>query len=299
MISPTPLSQNRPPLRRPLYGPIWMAAAAVLFGFFDTLCKHLTSFMPVANIVFLTLLIRAAMITPAVIRRKEKIWRGRKEFILLCLRGVLGAGAFLCMVRAMKMGTLSTTMVLFYTNPLWALIFGAIFLGEKLTIKRLYGIIAAFAGAALLMSNGQQVGSLEADLLGLASGLLIGGGVAVIRHLRRHFDPFIISGFHFITGAALIAPLANLESRPVTYGIMLSIVATSFLGLIGQLAMIQSFKYMKAAEGSAILVSEAILTAILGNLIYNETLTFRFFVASIMILGGAVYSSYINIRENA
>ena len=69
-------------------------------------------------------------------------------------------------------------------------------------------------------------------------------------------------------------------------GILL--VAAAF-GLLAQVTMNHGFRFMRAPEGGTLVMFEAVLTAVLGILLFREPLTLGFVVGTVMILGSGIY----------
>ena len=60
-------------------------------------------------------------------------------------------------------------------------------------------------------------------------------------------------------------------------------------GLLGQVAMNHGFRFIQAAEGSTLLMTEAILTAIIGITLFHEPFTLTFVVGAMMVLVSGIY----------
>jgi len=56
------------------------------------------------------------------------------------------------MLLALEIDTLSVTMVLFYTSPLWSLLLSVYFLDESLTWERIVCVVIAILGIAILIN---------------------------------------------------------------------------------------------------------------------------------------------------
>ena len=117
-------------------GIVIMLEACFFFAVFDSLTKYLVDSFTMGEIVFVRFCFGAVMMFPSLLRQRLGI--RRKDFFLLMLRGLSGAGTFYLTLLAFQSGALSVTMVLFFTSPLWALFMGALFLEEHLTGKESY-----------------------------------------------------------------------------------------------------------------------------------------------------------------
>ncbi len=263
-----------------------MLAAAVFFGAFDTLTKYLTGSFGVGEVAFVRFGFGALMMLPYL--RREKPWQDKRSSCLLILRALLGAGAFYLSFFGFRDGTLSVTMVLFSTSPLWALLLSAYVFKERLTWERILVIFVAIAGITILL-NPFGKGMASVCFYGLVAGMLGGIGNVVTRYLRIGRSAGVIYGVQCWVGILFSVPwmvghvrIPNLNE----WGLLLS---SAVLGLLGQICTNHGFRYIRAAEGGTLVMLEAVLTAVAGMLLFQEPLTVRFVVATVMILGSGMY----------
>jgi drug/metabolite transporter (DMT)-like permease len=267
-------------------GMVIMLEACFFFAVFDSLTKFLIHSFTMGEIVFVRFCFGALLMSPALLRHWSQI--DRKDFPLLLFRGLSGAGTFYLTLLAFRDGALSVTMVLFFTNPLWALFLGALFLKEHLTWERILCVVTAIFGIAVLI-NPWGEGITTSHLYGLAAGLMGGANSVVTRHLRIRHSSRVIYGFHSIVGTLVSLPFAigPVHVPQMIDGTML-LVAAAF-GLLGQVAMNHGFRFIRAAEGSTLLMVEAIMTSFVGILLFDEPFTMAFLVGALMILGSGIY----------
>ncbi|MBW2146465.1 MAG: DMT family transporter [Deltaproteobacteria bacterium] len=280
-----PLPQSRCDFGK-VKGPAALFSAAGFFAFFDTMLKYLSLRVPSGEIVLVRFLLGLIISVPALIRYSRHL--DGRSVVLLITRGFLGALAIFSLINALRLGTLSGSMVLFFTNPIWTLVLSVILLGEQLTRQRVIGVMISFLGAVLVI--GPRYGEMApGDLLGLAAGVFAGAAMVVIRHLRARCDTFVIYGFHSLIGVAISIPLV--ARNPVAPEVRLVgiLLVVSVLGLLGQLTMTYGLGFVRPAEAAVILMTESLLTILMGALLFHETLTPLFLVGAAMILGSSVF----------
>ncbi len=267
-------------------GIVTMLEACFFFAVFDSLTKHLVQFFPSGQIVFVRFCFGALVMLPSLLRQRLSI--RKVDFFLLVLRGLSGAAAFYLTLLAFRSGALSVTMVLFFTNPLWALFLGAIFLGERLTWERILCVMTAIAGIAVLIRPWGE-GVAYSHLYGLAAGVLGGANSVVTRHLRIRHSSRVIYAAHSIIGTLVSIPfvIGPVHMPDLTGGTLLLIAA--IFGLLGQVAMNHGFRFIRAAEGSTLLMAEVILTTVAGIILFHESFTLSFLIGAALILGSGIY----------
>lgn len=104
------------------------------------------------------------------------------------LTGALFAAEFWALYEALALTTAARSTVLLYTAPFWAVL-GAHWLvpGDRLTGRRLAGLVLAFAG--LVVAFADRIGaphdaSVTGDLLALLAGMLWGATIVAIKATR-------------------------------------------------------------------------------------------------------------------
>lgn len=290
-MTPLTLSSN---LFDNVKGPAVLFSAALFFAIFNAMLKYLSHNIPSGEIILARFLIGLIVSAPAIIRHIHNLDRG--SLILLITRGVLGGVALFSLLQAFRLGTLSGSMMLLSTHPIWALALSVLFLREPLTRQRVAGVLAAFLGAVLVI-NPWQEGISAGDLLGLAAGALSGTGMVIIRHLRARFDPFVIYGFHCLVGAAMAIPLVVHDPVVPQARIIFLLCLVSLLGLGGQLCMAYGLRYVRAAEAAVIITTESIVAISLGVLLFHETIGMNFLAGAVMILGSSVALARIGVYD--
>lgn len=200
----------------------------------------------------------------------------------------MGAGAFYALILALRTSHLSVTMVLFYTNPVWALFLGAYFLREQLTSKRFAGVVVSLVGISVLM-NPWKGGIALGHLYALSAGFMVGASMVLIRYLRTRHDARVIYAFQCLIGILFTGPLiaSNIRVPGLSNGIVLTLSAT--FGLLAQVTINYGLRFIRAAEGTTLIMTEAIITAIIGITIFREPLTVRFIVGAILIISSGIY----------
>jgi drug/metabolite transporter (DMT)-like permease len=267
-------------------GILIMLEACVFFTVFDSLTKYLVDSFTMGEIAFVRFGFGALIMFPSLLQQRFRINRG--DFTYLVLRGLLGAGAFYSTILAFQIGALSVTMVLFFTSPLWALLMGALFLEESITRERMVCVVAAIVGIAMLI-NPWGEGIAFGHFYGLAAGMMGGANSVLTRYLRARHNSRVIYAFQCFVGTLFSIPFVIGHARmpELTNGMVLLIAAA--FGLLGQVTMNHGFRFIRAAEGSTLLMAEAILTTVVGIIIFHEPLTFTFAVGTVMILGSGIY----------
>jgi drug/metabolite transporter (DMT)-like permease len=168
---------------------------------------------------------------------------GRKKWKKPRLLPFWGAGAcyaitMTCFTLANKLTTSANAILLQYSAPIWAAIFGWILAGEKPLRRHWLALVAVILGMLLIFKDGLGGGAFTGDLLAIISGVTF-GLYSVLARIQggNPNNPMILS--HLITaaiGVPFIFAAPPALSTP-------NILAILFLGLIQSGAACTLFSY--------------------------------------------------------
>jgi drug/metabolite transporter (DMT)-like permease len=184
------------------------------------------------------------------------------------------------------------------TAPIFIAIMGMIFFREKLNLKQLGGIIIAFAGLFLLISNGDftSIGfiSNKGDFLVLASAFTWGVYSMVNKKITLTYPPLMTILYLFIMMAILILPVtANGETAyRLEHLSLIGWISVLFLGIfcsgISYILWAQSLKNMDASKVGAFLYFEPFVTVFSAWIFLHENITLLMLVSGIIIIAGVI-----------
>lgn len=142
----------------------------------------------VYNLSFWTLLIASPYWLYQLNRQKKEISKLKiKDFAILLVMGLVSTvGVSLAESFALKYSQATNFAFLIRTVIVFTFIFAYIFLGEKITKKKI--ILAAFilSGAYLLTTNGQQLSLSTGDIFTLLEAALIAFGTGILGKLATN-----------------------------------------------------------------------------------------------------------------
>ncbi|MBO1927130.1 DMT family transporter [Thiomicrorhabdus sp. 6S2-11] len=198
----------------------------------------------------------------------------------LALLGILlfGGGALLAFNTSMIFGDVIRAMVLFYLLPLWGLIGGRLFLGEKITPIRSIGMGLSIIGAFLVVGGFNAFNSAPSwiDLLAISAGFLFAMNNVIFRATPEL--PTVLKLNFMFLGTTLLALLALLQ---MDLSIVPEVSSHAWLTLIG-FAMIWmllanygtqwAVTQMESGKSSIILILELVTAVVSASLILGETM---------------------------
>ena len=141
----------RPSLLTPnVVGVLWMLlAVSMLTGMF-VLAKHLMKTLPILEVGMFRFLAALSFYIPWLIKNGIGPLRTQRHFSHFW-RAFFGATSLYCGIYAVHYLLLADATVLIFTIPLWSIIFAALFLGERVRLRRTLATVTGFIGVLLVI----------------------------------------------------------------------------------------------------------------------------------------------------
>ena len=188
---------------------------------------------------------------------------------------------------------IATTVVLFFTAPIFATILSIFINREDVGLRRWLAVILGFLGVLIVLQPGFE-GSYTAMLTALLSSFLFALALAFSRNivladgsLSAYISSVLIT---FIVSLPLAyTTLANMDfhiSFYVTIGLISLLAVTSFLRGIGD---IQAYHYGEAAVLAPITYLRLIIVGIFGYFIWGEIPNNLTLLGAFIIICAAIY----------
>lgn len=220
-----------------------------------------------------------------LILREWRLWRGKPYLLLLFF--LLGGYANLAFATAMIYGDVVRAMMLFYLGPVWGVIGGRVFLGERIDLQRWMGVIIAMAGAWLILGGAALFDTAPSllDLLALSAGIAFALNNIAFRATHTFPTGSKIAAMFIGCGlfAALLMPVQGVGLPDLSATVWLALLAFGLIWLLGATIASQwSVTHMEAGRASILLITELLVAVLSATLIGGESLT------TPEILGGAL-----------
>jgi drug/metabolite transporter (DMT)-like permease len=187
------------------------------------------------------------------------------------------------------------SVVLAYTTPLWVVPGAALFLGERLTPRRLVGVSAGLVGLLVLFNPFAFDWTSREAVLGngaiVLAALLWAASILHIRAHRWQSTPFDLVPWEMLLATAIVIPLALASDglpRPEWTGRVVALLL--YAGIPGTAvaywATAMASRALPAVTTSLGLLVTPLLSVTVAALWLHEPLTLSLIAAIILILGG-------------
>ncbi len=291
------------------YGPAFIVAAAVLWGF-DGILRRSLFVLPPSVIVFYEHLIGAILIAPFALPllRKEKVTS--KEWLALLwisfLSGVIGTLFFTAALVKVNFISFSVVFLLQKLQPIFAIGAAMLVLREKISMRYVgWAVLALVASFFVTFKNGHVDlssgdGTIIAALLAIGAAFAWGSSTAFSRFTVLRISNTLATGLRFFITVPL-ALLAVVIMHNTTALSSLHQAETSKLIAIalttGMVALWIYYKGLQHTEVKVATILEFVfpLTAVLIDVVYyHNVLAVTQYLAAAVLLFAAYQVSRLN-----
>ncbi|HBH13092.1 MAG: hypothetical protein XD91_0667 [Clostridiales bacterium 38_11] len=175
-------------------------------------------------LTFLRMFFAAIIIFPIMVLNEKDNWRIKlssvKYAVLTAGVGMIGYHMFF--FYALRYTDASKASMINAVNPLLTALMAVIFLGEKLTPRKIFFILTAFAGVVLTLSNWnlQRIISFDlnlGDLLMLCGATMWATYGIIVKRIMPFFTPLKLTTYTFVFSAIMLFPFTAKELISLDY----------------------------------------------------------------------------------
>lgn len=217
---------------------------------------------------------------------------------ILC--GLLFSAEFILLFSAFEFTAVSRGSVLFYTMPIWVAVAAHFLLGERLTPRRLLGLVMAVGGVALALSDSPgDLGAdhLTGDLMAIA-GSICWAGIAIIARTTAftRAEPEMQLTYQLVVSAIVLVPLAPLFGDPIrdVTATIVGLFAFQVLAVVafGMLTWFWVLRHYPASDMTSFSFLAPLFGVLGGGVILGETITISIIGALVLVGVGIALVSW-------
>jgi drug/metabolite transporter (DMT)-like permease len=198
------------------------------------------------------------------------------------------------------------SVVLAYTTPLWVVPGAWLFLGERLTARRIIGVSVGLIGLVTLFNPTAFDWTSRNAILGngaiLIAALLWAASILHIRGHRWRATPLDLVPWEMLLATAIVTPLAYaLDGAPAPTWSGRLVALLLYAGIPGTAvaywATALASRNLPAVTTALGLLATPVLSVVVATLWLGEPLTVALVVAIVLILGGVAIGARSETRE--
>ncbi|MHB9296738.1 hypothetical protein PilKf_02513 [Pillotina sp. SPG140] len=218
-----------------------------------------------------------------------------KNRYTFCAAALSYAVTMVSFVIANKLTASANAIVLQYTAPVWAALFGIVLIHEKPRIEQWIAMAIVLLGLIVFFRGGFRAGSFIGDCIAVFSGICFGAHSVFMRTQKEAHPPDALLFSHCIT-AVIGIPFIFLSAPDVNIS---TISAITFMGIvqIGCASLLFSYgiKTCSAVHAMLIALIEPMLNPLWVFIITGEQPSHSAFIGGVIIICAISVSEIIGI----
>ncbi len=280
--------------RAMLAGIAWMVLSGILFVCVTGIVRYIGTGLPSPVAAFMRYAMGVVLLSPALVRLIS--YRpSPRSLMLYGVRGLMHGSAVILWFYAMARIPVAEVTAIGYTSPIFITLGAALFFKERLHARRIFAIVAGFAGAMLVIRPGfSEVSS--GQLAQLAAAPLFAASYLIAKSLTRTESPVVIVGMLTITSTLALAPFAIANWQTPSLHDSLWLALTAAFATTGHYTLTRAFKAAPLTVTQPFTFLQLVWATFLGMLAFGEP-----FDPWVIAGGGLIVASvtYIAHRESA
>jgi drug/metabolite transporter (DMT)-like permease len=233
---------------------------------------------------------------------KEKIERG--DFLKIIFASILGMCInMLAFFRGLELSTPINSGVIITLSPVLVLILSYFFLKEKITVKKILGILIGFSGAVFLILNSSKTG-INAPNIPLGNSFFLlnasayAGYLVIVKPLTRKYNIFTLMKWLFLIGLIISAPITFNQFIEVKWTELpwfaiwrmgYVVIGTTFLTYLFN---IYALKKLSPTTVGSFIYLQPIITILFALITANDTLDTTKILSCILVFIGVYLVSF-------
>lgn len=278
------------PTPMPMRAALLMLGSTLAFGLMAVSIRYATASVPTQEVAFFRNVFGLLVLLPMLLRPGRASLKTR-QLPRYFIRSAIGLASMLCAFWAIGHLPMSQAISLSYSTPLFVTIAAVLWLGETVRARRWAAVIIGFIGVLIIVRPGSTSftpGTLMAVLAAVLSSL-----VAIqIKQLTRvdSADAVVLYTYVFWVPLSLL-PAVFVWIWPTGMA-WLWLAATGLFGTVGQLLWTRALRLGEVSALTPISFMQLPLVAVLGWLLFGETLDRWTVIGASIILGANAYIAH-------
>lgn len=273
---------------------------AFLGGALPVFLKIALAVIPPQTLILVRFIIAAAVLLPIFLIKKQKL-RGWKAFLPVA---IFGYGNIFFAALGIQRTSPVMSQILYSTTPILVAIIAHYFLHEKLSIRKIMGIMLGFVGvlvivvAPQLQAAGLNSGSTAGNLIAFLGVMSYSVYTVVSKPVQEKNSSLTVMTYLAVFAIFVQLFIVPFELKSLDFLQNISteiIIALLYVSIIG--TSIYHFLYLHVIKSagpvtaSLVLYLQPVFSFVSAFFLLGETMSAAFFVGSAFALGGAYITS--------
>ncbi|MFD1510836.1 DMT family transporter [Lacimonas salitolerans] len=280
------------PAQRPVLGVIWMVVTGMLFVGVTALVKYLGTEIPSPQAAFIRYALGLVFVIP-MIRPMLRAQLTRRQLGLFTLRGLAHSVGVALWFFAMARIPIADVTAMNYLAPIYVTIGAALFLGERLALRRIVAVLVALLGALIILRPGfREVG--PGHLAMLFAAVVFGASYLLAKVLTDETSAIVVVGMMSFWVTIGLAPMAAVVWVTPDWHTIMVLFGVAVLATAGHYTMTLAFRCAPLTVTQPVTFLQLVWAVAVGALFFGEA------VDPWVVFGGLVIMasvSFITWRE--
>jgi drug/metabolite transporter (DMT)-like permease len=268
-------------------GILLMLLAIFLFTLMDANVKGMVDHYPAPMLVWIRFL--GQLVLVIILLRHRFFSHFRTRFPLTHMaRAVTQIGATALFFTSLAYIGLAEATALIDINPVLITLGAALFLGEKLGPRRLFGVVAALVGALIVIRPGAGIFTMAA-LLPLAGAVFAAANALITRWIGPQesvWTSMVFTSVICTTIASLSLPFVWVPIAPAD---LPTFALVGILGTVAQLCLIRAFTLAEAATVAPFTYVGILFASVWGYLFFGNLPDRWTIIGALVIVAAGLY----------
>lgn len=269
-----------------------MVLTTLLFVVVTGIIRHMGSNLPAAESAFIRYAFGFILMAPGFWRLYKKP-PAKKHWGQFVLRGFAHSLGVILWFFAMARIPISEVTAIGYVTPICVTLGAALFLGERLKIRRIMGVVVGFIGAFIILRPGFQEVSIG-QLAQLTAAPLFAASYLLTKSLTGKFDSHTIVTMLTLFCTIFLLPFALWDWQTPSLTDLMWLAATAVTATTGHYCMTKALNAAPVSVTQPITFLQLVWATTLGIVMFGEA------IDPFVILGGGIIviaATFISHRE--
>ena len=275
---------------RPVLGVFWMVVTGLLFVGVTALVNYLGTDIPAPQAAFIRYALGLVFLLP-MIRPILRADLSAKQWGLFAARGLANSIGVALWFFAMARIPIADVTAMNYLAPIYVTIGAALFLGERLALRRVLAVVVALIGALIILRPGfREIGSGHFAML--AAAVVFGASYLLAKLLTDQTNAVIVVGMLSFWVTLGLAPMAaHVWVTPDLHTILVLFVVAC-LATAGHYTMTLAFRSAPLTVTQPVTFLQLVWAVSVGTLFFGEAVDIWVVIGGLVILGSVSFMTW-------
>ncbi|MCA0135789.1 DMT family transporter [Pseudosulfitobacter pseudonitzschiae] len=271
-------------------GILWMLVTGLCFVAVTALVKWMGPGMPPSQAAFLRYMLGMVFLIPMLKDVREANLTPR-QWKLFTLRGLLHSVGVSLWFFAMTRIPIAELTAINYLAPVFVSIGAAIFLGERLAARRIFAVVVALVGTAIILRPGfREVANGHIAML--AAAAVFSGSYLLAKILSDEAKPTVVVFMMTVFVSLGLAPLAAIVWVTPTWEQIGILALVAVFAQAGHYTMTLAFAAAPVTVTQPITFLQLVWATLLGMLVFSEPVDIYVVLGGVLILASVTFITW-------